>query len=325
MFDRVELRADPEVPFTDRLVSAYPQLRQKLNAIKNYRGRLYLRDFGLDAILFVECQFGAANKLIFRSASRMTLRQMAAGVATVFDCDPYELRLARVDPAVDIAGLSMEWARSHVRVASKRCWRETGGSEQNPGKTMYFGRGGDFFRMYDKRLERMWQYECLKRRVRRLPSFEEFSGMSQEGPPVLRIERQIRIGKIPPELDTLGKLEENITSINPFAPVVIHPGGKPEPKDFDYSIRQYLEGIGLRQTIIERGLFNAWALLNARGNATRKAQQLSDFLPPDPECFSPPNLFEMFLESIGRQLSVSKARNETLEAQTAVPGTRSEM
>ena len=259
----------------------------------------------------------------------MTLRQMVAGVARVFHCDSHHLRLARLDLAVDIPGISMQWARSHVRVARKRYLNEIGGTAQNLGRTMYFGRGGDSIRLYDKGLEQMRKYQRFKRKLRgALPTFEEFSGLSPTDLPVLRIERQMRIGRIPPRLDTLGGLEHNITAFDPFAAVVIHRGGEPGPKDDVYSIRKYMEGKEFRQTILERGLANTWALLNARsgGNASRKIQQLSDFLPPDPEDFSPPNLFALFQEGIACQLSVSAAPNETLEGQTAaIGGVRSEM
>jgi hypothetical protein len=324
MFDRMELRADPEIPFTDCLETVYPNLRQRSSPTENYKGMLDLRGFGLEALLFIGCRFGATNKIVFRGAAKMTLRQMAAGAARVFDCDPYDLRLARLDPALDIPGISMEWARSHVRVARKRCLKEIGGTANNSGQTLYFGRGGDSIRLYDKRLEQMRKYERLMRKLgpESFRSFEDFSGIPPTGLPVVRIERQMRVGRIPPQLDTLGSLEQNISTFNPFAAIVIYTGGKPEPNDDDYSIRKYMEGKGFRQTILERGLANTRALLNARtgGNASRKMRQLSDFLPPDPEDFSPPNLFEMFQESIGRQLSVSAAPNETLEGQTAAIG-----
>lgn len=330
MFDRVELRADPEIPFTDCLESAYPDIRQKSSPIKNYKGRLDLKKFGLEAFLFIRCQFGATNKIVFRRATKTTLRQMADGAAKVFDCDVYDLRLARLDLAVDLHGISMEWVRGHVRVARKRCLKEIGGTAKNPGQTLYFGRGGDSIRLYDKRLEQMRKYERLMRKLgpESLPSFEDFSGIPPNGLPVVRIERQMRIGRIPPQLDTLGSLEQNITTFDPFAPIVIHRGGKPKLNPEEYPVRKYFESTGFRQTIIERGFAETWAFVNARtgGNASRKVQQLSDSMPPDPEDFSPPNLFAMFHESIGRQLSVSAAPNETLEGQTtAVGGIRSEM
>jgi hypothetical protein len=244
---------------------------------------------------------------------------MALGVAIVLDGDPYDLRLARLDMAIDLSGISMGWARGHVRVARKQSLREIGAPRDvtttNPGNTLYFGRGPDFIRIYDKRTERLKEYRYLRHKLGAeiLPSFEKFSGMPPGDSPVVRVERQLRIGKIPPQLATLGDLERNINTFDPFSHMVIHPGGKPEPNSEHYSLRRYLEGVGLRQTIAELGLPKTWALLNARtgGNASRKIQQLSDFLPPDPEGFSSPNLFAMFQESIGRQLSRSSEPDET--------------
>ncbi len=330
MFDRVEARAGPEVPFTQEFESACRGLRRYRDPADNYKEMIYLREFGVDAILFRWCRFGASHKLVFLQAGRKTLRQIAIGIATILDWDPYDLQLARLDLAVDVPGISMEWVLGHVRVAYKRSFRQVGGTARKLGKTMYFGRGPDSFRLYDKRVERLIEYKRLARRfgADSLPSFEEFSGISGTVLEVLRVERQMRIGRIPPQIATLRDLEQNITSYDPFSSMVIHRGGKVEPKTEEHSIRRYSEGIELRQTIGERGLAKTWALLNARtgGNASRKMRQLSDFLPPDPEGFCPPNLFEMFQESISRQLSVSAAPNEALEGQTAAAGgTGSEM
>jgi len=160
--------ADPEIPFTDCLETAYPNRRERSSPTENYKGMFDLRGFGLEALLFMRCRFGATNKIVFRGAAKMTLKQMSTASATVFDCGPYDLRLARLDLAVDVVGISMEWARNHVQVTRKRRFKSIGGSHEEAthslGQTMYFDGGPDFIRIYDKRIERMIQYECLARR-----------------------------------------------------------------------------------------------------------------------------------------------------------------
>ena len=145
----------------------------------------------------------------------------------------------------------------------------------------------------------------------RLQSFEEFSGILSEDLPVLRFERQLRIGRIPSQLETLGDLVRNVATFNPFPRVVIYPGGKAEPNRDEYPVRKLLEGLGLRQMILNQGLgrTTAWISQRSGGNANRAVQRLSDFVPADPAGFELPNLLARFQRSISRQLiSVSKSQ-----------------
>jgi hypothetical protein len=317
VLDRVEVKLDPEVPFTNYFQSVCGDLRWESSPTELYKEKVYLEgEFGATVILLRWCRFGASHKIVFLETAKTTLRQMAETIENIFDCTSGDLRLARVDAAVDVPGIPMEWVRSHVSVPHKHYLKEFGTSRdaktQNRTGTLYFGRGGDFVRIYDKRAEQMKKYMSLKRKVEpeSLPSFEEFSGIASTDLQVTRFERQMRVGRIPPSIATFGDLEQNIANFDFFSPIVIHPGRKPEPNNEEYSLRRYLEGKGLRQTIIELGLAKTLALLNAKsgGNAGRKVQLLSDFLLPDPAGFTRPNLFAIFQESVGRQLVGYAAR-----------------
>lgn len=323
MLDRLEARVGPEIPFTNYFESAYRRLRRESLPTELYKEKIFLgREFGSKVILLLWCRFGASHKVVFLETARTTLRQMAATIESIFECNSWDLRLARVDAAVDVYGIPMEWVRGHVRVPHKRSLREFGTfthtNPQNRSGTLYFGRGGDFFRIYDKLAEQMKKYLRIARKIDpdAYPSFEEFSGIAPTDLQVTRFERQMRIGRIPPSIATFGDLERNIVNCDPFSPIVIHPGGKLDlNNNGKYLARRCSEGNALRQTIVECGLAKTWALLSAQtgGNASRKIRQLSDFLPPDPVNFRPPNLLAMFQESICRQLSRSAVSEGTLE------------
>lgn len=258
-------------------------------------------------ILFHRCRFNASHKILFLDAAKMRLDEMATVAQRVFDCDPYSLRLARWDAAVDIPGISIQWVRSHVRVERKR-WLKEVGFRENSGGTLYFGRGGDSIRIYDKRTERMVAYDRMRRKHEKqsLPTFEEFSGIAPTELQVVRFERQFRSGRIPTQLATLREMKQNVGMFNPFTPVVFQKGGKPELKIEDYSMRKYQEGDQLRKSITRSGLGETWIVFNIRfgGNARRKMQQLTDFVPPDPEGFAFPDLFTHYRDSVSHQLGI---------------------
>jgi hypothetical protein len=230
----------------------------------------------------------------------MSLREMVVVIESVFECDPWDLRLARLDLAVDVPGIPFNWFRNHMCVPRKRQIKVIGIEEDTQdggGGSMYLGGGADLVRLYDKEAE-------LRSKSRRPAETERLA--------LTRIERQLRSGRIPRELTHLGALMNNAAHFNPFASVILLPGGNPQPSPQDYPLRRYLEGIGLRQLIGHLGLQRVWNVLSvrSRGNARRKFRQLSDFLPPDPEGFQVPDLFALYLRSLHCQLSGHKSVTE---------------
>jgi hypothetical protein len=53
----------------------------------------------------------------------MTIQDVAALILKVFDRDPWDLQLARVDFALDLRDVAMDWIRAHVRVLHKH-WKD---------------------------------------------------------------------------------------------------------------------------------------------------------------------------------------------------------
>ncbi len=297
MIDKVEVSVGRHIPFTRAFEYEYKAIRSKA-ASKYYKERIDLRQCGLHAILHRHCRFNGTHKLAVLETARMSLRQMAMVIGNVFECDPWNLRLARLDLAVDVQGIPVQWFRNHMCAPRKRQIKVIGVEEETPedsGGTTYFGSGADLVRLYDKEAE-LRSKSCRPAETERLA--------------LTRIERQLRSGRIPRELTDLGALTNNAAHFNPFASVILLPGGKPQPNPQDYSLRHYLEGIGLRQLVHQLGLQRVWNILSARsrGNARRKFRQLSDFLPPDPEGFRVPDLFSIYQTSLCWQLSGDRAR-----------------
>ena len=279
----------PSVPFTREFEVAYRTLRPKSD--EYYKARFDLRQCGIHAMLHYSCRFNGKHKVAILSAAEKSPWQMAAVIEQVFECDALKLRLSRVDCTADVPGISVQWFWTHMRVLRKRRIKTINVCEEccnETGCTCYYGHGADLIRVYDKLAER-------RSKSREDPGSEQGA--------LTRVERQLKSGRTPREFATLRDLTGNAAAFNPFASVVLLRGGKPEPNINDYPSGRYLQGLGLRQLILERGLAKAWNALSvsSRGNAGRKLSQLRDFLPADPKDFQIPDLFELYLRSLHRQ------------------------
>jgi hypothetical protein len=299
VIDKLEVSVGRYIPFTRKFEYEYRAIRSKA-ASEYYRERIDLRQCGLQAILHRSCRFNGSHKVAVLETAKMSLREMVVVIGSVFECDPWDSRVARLDLAVDVPGIPVHWFRKHMCVPRKRQIKVIGvkeeSSEEGDGTT-YFGRGADLFRVYDKEAE-LRSRSCQP--------------ADADGRALTRIERQFRSGRIPSEMRTLRDLNSNAADFNPFASVVLLPGGKAQLDPRAYPLRRYLEGIGLRQLVLDNDLQSVWNIVSARsrGNARRKLRQLSDFLPPDSPDFQVPDLFELYLRSLHRQLSEHKSVTE---------------
>jgi hypothetical protein len=293
VIDKLEVTVERDVRFTRDLKSEYQAIRRKAVS-RYYKERIDLRQVGIDAVLYRYCRFNGTHKVSVLQSARMSPPQMAAVIGQIFEHDPWLLRIARIDLAVDVPHVPVEWFRMHMYVPRKRQIKVIGVKDE----TTYFGSGADQIRLYDK------QAELRNKRQR----------ADIEGLVLTRIERQLRSGRIPREFTTLRDVMNNAVTFNPLASIILLPGGEPQPKVDDYRLRCYLEGTGLRQIIRENGLAIAWNILSKRskGNAGRKIRQLSDFIPPDPEDFRVPDLFALYQKSVSSQLLRHKRENREL-------------
>lgn len=298
MIDKVAVTAGAEIPLDPEFEWRYRCVRKMPDAY--YKEKAPLRALDIDAVILRHCRFNASQKLCAIGVSSMTIQDVAALVSRVFDCDPWELRLARIDFAIDLNNVDMHWIRAHARVRHKR-WKDERGFDKptnrvDQGRALYIGSGSDFFRFYDKSAELLSHTSSKAHESERSRS----AGL------LTRIERQLRTGRIPPSISNLKKLEANAAAFNPFAPLSFAPGGKVERGE-GYCARQALEGAGMRAWIEQLGFARAWERLNkcSKCNAGRIVRRLADFIPPDPEGLELPDLFAIHRESLGFQLGES--------------------
>ena len=294
--DKVEVTVEPEVPLNTRFETEYRRMQKMSDEI--YREKTDIRPLGIKAVLLRYCRFNATHKLSIVGVSQMKIQDVAELLVKVFDCNPWEIRLSRVDFAIDLRNVGMNWIRAHVRVPYKR-WRDERGFDERSkglkqGKTLYIGSNADLFRFYDKHAQLVERFGT---------GALGFDG-PDVGSPLTRIERQLRTAQIPSAISTLAKLSKNAHTFNPFAPLWIARGGKVDPRVGDYSVRRTLEGAGLRHWIEKHGFAKTWEMLNtvSRGNARRIVSRLADFIPADPPGFEFPDLFASYCVGLNRQL-----------------------
>ena len=303
VIDRLETVMHPEIPLTKQIESG-------LHCARKVRSKLYQEGFdvqalGIPGILFRRCRFNRTQKLVLKGVAKMTLPQMANLIAGVFDSDPWESRLARVDFAIDVHGIPIEWFRAHVRVRGKQRYKEHPAPEQPMGNatgmTLYMGGRHDLFRFYDKSAQLVARFGPRVGRVDR---------SAKDDVPTTRIERQLRTSAIPTAISTLEGLRINASQFDPFKSVSFAPGGTSEPQIRNYPIRAYLEGAGLRALIGRWGLAETWKIINKRsgGNASRTFSRLADFIPSNPQGLAVPNLLDLHRSSTSHQLGGASNR-----------------
>ncbi|PYX53828.1 MAG: hypothetical protein DMG76_24085 [Acidobacteria bacterium] len=194
-----------------------------------YYGRIDdLRQYGLNSILCFGHRRTGNHKLEIIGTGTMMLSEIVSEIKKVFELDPMQAEIMRIDFAVDAPGYPVEWFRENTRVARKRytCDYDRVVSEHKRVETLYFGKRPNIFRVYDKTEEQRVEYRRLnsKRLAGEfIPTFEERYG-HRENEILTRIERQYGGGRVPRRIANLQRLQENAISLNPFEPPVVSAG-----------------------------------------------------------------------------------------------------
>jgi hypothetical protein len=292
--DKLDLSVTPDIMMTEWIRSRLETLPTHCSAL--YKERIDLRPIGISAMLLISCRYNRKHKLAFIKTAKLGFDEIAAQARRVFECDPLKLHAARIDFAADVPGIPVNWFRSHMRVLRKRVTTEHGREACNV--TLYFGSKVDLIRIYDKRLQAS---DARDKRARLCGGDQTLS--VAEGPPLTRIERQIRSSRIPQKLSTLAQLKVYAAEFDPFEAVVFHSGGIPLLDIRKYRTGRFLEGTGLRCLILEQGLARTWHEINVNsgGNAKRFFDRLAHFIPPAPETFCFPNLHEIYQKGVRLQ------------------------
>jgi hypothetical protein len=298
VIDKIELRVPQWAHFTPDVQSLVREIdyagglcRVKRSA--HYQGVADLRSLGIDAILHAYCKRTEPHnhKLELLDTGTKSYSELEEQIQAVFRIDSEQLGVMRLDLCADVPGIPVIWFQPRVRIKYKRFAGEVGKLQYEKlgsGKieTLIVGRRPNVFRIYDKVAECKMQFRKMTRRANpdsEPLDFEKEFGFAETAT-LTRIERQYGGKRIPPHLDTFGKLA-HAPEHNPFEPLEIlcGEGGAVPSVEECSGPTEYMTGMKMREMILEMGLqqFRAWLNKTSNGNAARIMERYKRFLPSD--------------------------------------------
>jgi hypothetical protein len=213
-----------------------------------------LREYGFNVRLNLYCQMDKAgnHKVELIDVAQMRRTQILQEIGQIFDINALSLPVMRVDFAVDVPDLPLQWFRETVRVEHKRFRAAVTGqpfySEMGKGsiQTLYFGKRPNLIRIYDKQAEYQDQYRTLIRKLGKDVASNRDSVLT-------RVERQMG-GRIPPEVATLRQVIGSGFRFKPFSrlKIIDHPA-TPE-LDSHVSFETRCTGLYLRSVAQSDGM-----------------------------------------------------------------------
>lgn len=279
-------KADVKVPYSTNFRAAFRFVPDELRFAglssvvrrsRDYQGVIDLRRFGFDAILHAYFRHrGCQNhKLELIDTGEKSLDEMAGIISGVFEVDPEQLPLMRVDFAADLFGIPVTHLYESLRVKLKRSADAIGELDYETigGRRLeYFryGKSPNCLRVYDKVAEcRARRPEILKRVSQDAedPTFEDMFGFP-ENATLTRVERQAGGGRLPEQVSTFGDLRD-AANFHPFENVEIIPNEFPYPDPMRIGPSRTLKLIGTYEYVRRYGLQQARAALNCNRNAKR--------------------------------------------------------
>ena len=171
MIDKLDIRISKKVGFTSKFDRLYSQLRAmdkgpfRASELYEYAGNL--KEYGHDLRLNMYCRMNKSgdHKIELYDVGTKTKSEILREISEIFDFDPLDAGVMRIDLAVDIHGVPLKWFRESVRVMHKRFrssitngqfFNEVGKGEI---QTAYFGKRPNLFRLYDKMAEYRHAYK----------------------------------------------------------------------------------------------------------------------------------------------------------------------
>jgi len=318
---------------------------------KHYERVADLRRYGYSMNLHLSCvrdQEGN-HKIELLDTGERSFPGLVHEIESVFDLDALELDTMRVDLAVDVPHVPVTFFQQHARVTGIQYQGNYACSDlREMGKggiqTLYFGKRPNLYRVYDKVAEYHVQYRRFIREANRggpvpelemvketpldeledlykasrdasavpPPSFEEKYGIPENGYVLTRVERQMGGNRIPPEVATVGKLQ-NAHQFCPFDAFEIFPSGLVQPNPQAYKFEMYGTGMHIRHLAETIGMQATIAFVrkHTNGNGKKVIAKYRDFFPPSQgeDTLTTARLNGMFMESMARQLLTSHSRS----------------
>jgi hypothetical protein len=348
MIDKLDVRGPELSSFSPKVADAISQLRH--GPVEPFRpARFYSfvgdlrKSHDIDAVLHFGYKFGpATHKLEVIDAGKKTLAEMLSVISQVFDLDPAQLSIMRVDLAADIPGVPVHWFRDKARFQFKQFASRIEKAAESElefiamgtaqAQSLYAGRRPNCVRIYDKIAEwyRQWrkllrQYERFNRGLRdfelsdeeryyaalHVPSFQEWCRREgfehREGATLTRVERQIGGDRIPPQLQTVGDLKR-AHEFNPFQTLQIVSGGPitsfDRPPD-SASIRNWLAALGFQKLRDDFGNSQqavSYVTKFGNGNGKRVLETLLPLLPEQRPAVTAAEILERYRHTTEKQI-----------------------
>ena len=348
MIDKLDVRVSEFAP--PGRILARPLAELKRHPVPLFRPSKYyqyvcdLREpFGIDAVVHLFLRFGRPNhKVEIIDAGQKTLQEMTEIVTSLFDVDPWSLKVMRTDLAADTEVASVPWFKDYSYVSRKQFSSRIAKSFEKElqfvamgsamAQTIYAGKRPNLIRIYDKLAEWRRQLRNIERSYRRFntcmegmdltdeqkyygrliaPTFQEFCRAEgyefNPGKILARVERQIG-GKIPPEFATVGDLRY-VHETKPFAGLEIVPsapsGFLDSPVD-GMSTRNWLAAAGfewLKERLGSEQLARQMVVKHGKGNGKRILKSLAETYSLTGHPLTVEELHESFKASTLRQTS----------------------
>ena len=227
------------------------------------------------------------------------------GLKSLFQIDQEEamsLPVARIDFAVDVFDVPVEWFNRNCRVKGKKKVRSYEGQKKEAStgalRSLQFGSNhSDLYRIYDR------ISEGLGRRVEELL---EWKRSAYPLPIITRVERQCCGSGVPDNLKTLGGVFKQASEADPFPKLECTQTGSDPIAVESWTPQQWLMNVGLAAVVKELGLATVRARLNRTGggNAKRIFDKYSDLLRSDSPGVSADFLRERYRKRTIRQLNL---------------------
>lgn len=318
MIDKVEVRIPRRTEFSRDFAHLYEDISRDPDAKVFRESRYYLgvgdlRRFGHRAVLHHFCKLDKQgnHKLELLDSADLSYKDIQLEIMRIFNVDPGQLSLTRLDLAADVPGLPVRWFQQHARVKGKQWEARFGCIEyaemgRHTIGTLYYGKRPNCLRIYDKIAELKLQYDRMNRRTSdalELPTFEEQFHYPESGFVLTRVERQIAGGRLPDHIATIRKMRQ-LPDFNPFDRLELLPARRSEPRPDDYHFDDYLKGLGLREIVNKLGLHEARSFVNSASsrNASRYFKRYQAFLSCE-RGIDEHQLFRRYQESVQRQLA----------------------
>ena len=324
MIDKLELRLPRMTQFRAEPREFMLESRHFENSSRTSKSGRYewvtdLRAIGIDAMLHYSLKreendpHEGEHKLELFDTGLKPYSGLVAQIERTIEGPIDDLDLMRIDLCTDLYEVPVEWFSTNVRVKYKRRAHEMGLVKyerigQRGIQTITAGRRPNVVRFYDKKAELQHQLRKLNRKrscdAEKLTLHSEF-GISEHAT-ITRVERQFGGGRIPYEIDSLGKLS-GLPDFDPFTNVVfLKHSDASIPTVSECSLDMWLAGTRLRELQQEMGEQQFHRFLNSHsmGNAARYRKRYRDFLVARGDTvLNSLILFEKFRESVTKQLA----------------------